>query len=285
MKFLVLGASGMAGHLLSIYLKEQGHVVIGFARKNLDYVDTIVGDIGETGKLQNLIKSGNFDIVINAVGILNHFAEENHEQAAYVNAYFPHLLANMTENIKTQIIHISTDCVFSGEKAPYFESSLRDGKTFYDRSKAFGELEDNKNLTLRNSIVGPDMRENGIGLLNWFMKQEAEVDGYIYAMWTGLTTLELARVIEKAAVEKICGLINMVPDTNISKYALLKLFNHYLRNNEIVILPKKEVKVNKTLVRTNYKFSYCVPDYETMVAELAVWIKQHRELYPHYHLK
>ena len=153
MRFLVLGASGMAGHTIAIYLKEQGHDVTGFARKNLEYVKTIVGDATDFEFLKGLITAGNYDYVINAIGLLNQFAENNKANAAILNGYLPHFLADITKDMNTSIIHMSTDCVFSGKAGNYTEESLRDGETFYDRSKALGELEDDKNITLRNSIV------------------------------------------------------------------------------------------------------------------------------------
>ena len=92
---------------------------------------------------------------------------------------------------------MSTDCVFSGKTGWYSETSSRDGETFYDRSKALGELENNKDLTFRNSIIGPDLNKNGIGLFNWFMKQEGQIYGFTKAIWTGVTTLTLAKAMER----------------------------------------------------------------------------------------
>ena len=271
----------MAGHLICIYLKEQGHEVIGFSRRKVDFVKSVSGDASDFSLLKGIIEIGHFDAVINAIGILNQFAELNKEAATLLNGYLPHYLAKITEDMDTQIIHMSTDCVFSGQSGPYTENALRDGKTFYDRSKALGELDDEKNLTLRNSIIGPDINADGIGLLNWFMKQ-SKVNGYTKAMWTGLTTLQLAKTMEKAAEVKVHGLVNMVYEKNISKYDLLCFFNRYLRGNKVIIHPFDGFSVNKTLVRTNYDFDYKVPDYETMIAEMAVWMRKHKELYPHY---
>lgn len=284
MRFLVLGASGMAGHVISIYLKEKGHDVVGYCRRAVSFVEFIKGDVKNLQRLKNVIETGNYDIVVNAVGILNQFAESDKESAAFLNGYLPHLLAKLTENMNTRIIHMSTDCVFSGKNAPYTESSFRDGESFYDRSKALGELNDEKNLTLRNSIVGPDINENGIGLFNWFMKQNGEINGYTNAMWTGMTTLQLAKTIEAAAISDAHGLVNMVCEKNISKYDLLKLFNRYMRNNDVKINPYDDFSLDKTLVRTNFEFDYSVPDYETMIIEMSKWIREHKYLYPHYKL-
>ena len=182
------------------------------------YTASIGSDTGnamDAGFVRELIGVGRYDVVINCIGILNQFAEEKKATAAYLNAFFPHQLAEITDGTDTQVIHMSTDCVFSGERGSYTETDLKDGTTFYDRSKALGELEDEKNITLRNSIVGPDLNPKGIGLLNWFMQQKGEVHGFTKAMWTGQTTLQLAKTMEAAAKEKAHGLYNTVPDTSI----------------------------------------------------------------------
>lgn len=282
MKFLVLGCNGMAGHMIALYLKERGHQVLGFDQEKSQYVNCVVGNAANLNFLKSLIENGHFDSVINCIGLLNQFAENNKEKAVFLNAYLPHFLAEITSSTDTQIIHMSTDCVFSGRRGQYTESDERDGQTFYDRTKALGELEDGKNITLRNSIVGPDIKQSGIGLLNWFMQQHGSVNGYTGAIWTGQTTLQLAKTMEIAACEKAHGLYNTVPDTSISKYELLKLFNHYLRKDTLTIHPVEGVHLDKSLKRTRFDFSYRIPDYETMVSELAQWIAAHKSMYPHY---
>lgn len=285
MRFLILGCNGMAGHMIAIYLKEKGHDVTGYARKKSSYVNTIIGDVTDFAKLAENITNGKYDTVINCVGILNQFAEADHAGAVLMNGYLPHFLARVTSDMDTQIIQMSTDCVFSGKTGGYAEASVPDGTTFYDRTKAIGELNDHKNVTFRNSIVGPDINVNGIGLLNWFMKQTNSAYGFTGAIWTGQTTLQLAKTMEAAAQDRISGLYNMVPNGNISKYELLKLFNKYIRKNTIDIIPKDDFIADKTLVRTNYEgFSYIIPDYETMVCELGQWMREHRALYPQYDL-
>lgn len=286
MKFLILGCNGMAGHIISLYLKEQGHDVTGFARTKSAFVPTIIGDATNIELLRGAISAGKYDAIINAIGLLNQFAENNHSTASLLNGYLPHFLVEVTDGTPTQIIHMSTDCVFSGKDGHYTEASFPDGATFYDRSKALGELNDGKNITLRNSIVGPDIKSSGIGLLNWFMQHPGpSVNGFTGAIWTGQTTLQLAKTMEAAAKERACGLINAVPSESITKYDLLLLFNQYLRGNELSINPIDGVTADKSLVRTNFEFNYIIPDYETMMAEMANWMKIHRELYPHYNIK
>lgn len=286
MKFLVLGCNGMAGHIISLYLKENGHDVYGFARSESPFIPTITGDATDFHALKECIYKGNYDIVINAIGILNQFAENNHSDAALLNGVLPHFLANLTKDLPTRIFHMSTDCVFSGASGSYSEQSFPDGRTFYDRSKALGELNDNKNLTLRNSIVGPDIKSSGIGLLNWFLQHPGpSVNGFTHAIWTGQTTLQLAKTMEQAAKQGAKGLINAVPDNYITKFDLLCLFNKYLRKEELIINPVNGVCADKSLIRTNFDFDYIIPDYETMVAEMAEWMMSHKSLYPHYNLK
>lgn len=285
MRFLILGCNGMAGHMISLYLKEQGHSVTGYARQRSKFVYSIIGDATDYNLLKRVIYQGNYDSVINCIGLLNQDAENDHPRAVALNSYLPHYLAQITENTDIQIIHMSTDCVFSGKKGGYTEMSVTDGTYFYDRSKALGELIDHKNVTFRNSIVGPDIKESGIGLLNWFMKQEGNVNGYAEVIWTGQTTLQLAKTMEKAAKCRIHGLYNAVPKDAISKYYLLVLFNKYIRKASVEIRPVNDIVSDKSLIRTNYAgFPYEIPDYETMIKELGDWMREHRDLYPHYEI-
>lgn len=284
MKFFICGCNGMAGHTISLYLQEKGHDVYGFDLHESRYIKSFAGNAFDTETIAKVIKEGHYDSVINCIGVLNQFAEQDHALASFLNSYFPHFLAKTTEGTHTQIIHMSTDCVFSGKKGSYTESDFQDGETFYDRSKALGELNDDKNITLRNSIVGPDINPKGIGLLNWFLHQKDQINGYTKAIWTGQTTLQLAKTMEQAAKEKAHGLVNTVPDHGISKYELCKLFNHYFRNDAIIINPVEGVNADKSLKRTNFEFSYLIPDYEQMVADLSDWVMKHKEMYPHYNL-
>ncbi len=275
----------MAGHTISLYLKEQGYEVDGFAREKSRFVRTFVGDARDLKTVRKVIEDGQYDAAVNCIGLLNKFAENNHEAAVFLNSYFPQFLAGITAHTSTQIIHISTDCVFSGSRGGYTETDLPDGELFYDRSKALGELANKKDITFRNSIVGPDLKKDGIGLVNWFMQQKGRVKGYKNAMWTGQTTLQLAKTIENAAIQHVHGLYNMVPEKCISKYDMLILFNQYLRKEPIEITPEENFRIDKSLKRTNFeRFSYKIPGYEEQVRELGEWMRKHREQYPHYEL-
>lgn len=282
MNFLILGATGMAGHTIAIYLKEQGHKVTALSRKPFPYCKNVIGDVTDLKFLADVINENNYDIVINCIGILNQDAEQNKHNAVLVNSYLPHYLSHITQNSSTRIIHMSTDCVFSGKTGNYNENSVRDGGTFYDRSKALGELENEKDLTFRNSIIGPDMNEKGIGLFNWFMKQDGEIGGYTKAIWTGVTTLTLAKAMERAAVNKLTGLYNLVNNDSITKYEMLKFFNQYCRENTLIINKNQTVALNKSLINNRTDFDFEVPSYEEMIREMKEWIDNHQELYPHY---
>lgn len=283
MRFLVLGAHGMAGHLIALYLQEQGYEVVGFARKEIAYLEEVVkGDAFNLASLEYAIEYSKADVVINAIGILNNDAEMYKSAAVYLNSYLPHKLADMLKDSKSRVFQISTDCVFKGNTGPYREDSVPDGMSYYDKTKALGELNDSKNLTFRQSIIGPDINSDGIGLLNWFMKQENTIRGYTGAIWTGLSTLELAKAIEATAKQDVAGLVNMVPEMSITKFDLLVLFSKYLRQDELLIEACEDVSIDKTLIRTNYDVGYRPLSYESQIEELADWMRNHRRLYGHY---
>ena len=276
----------MAGHLISLYFKEQGYKVVGFARQQSDLLDsTIIGDASDMPLIKKTIDGGNFDAVINCIGLLNQFAEKNKAMAVLLNGYLPHYLTEITKDTKTKIIHMSTDCVFAGNDGPYYEDTLPNGATFYDRSKAMGEINTEKDLTFRNSIVGPDIKPSGIGLFNWFMKQEGEVVGYTGAIWTGVTTYTLAKAMEQALKENLTGLYNLVNNESINKYDLLGLFNKYFRAEEVKINPNDKLQLDKSLRRKREDFSFVVPSYEQQVKEMREWVDTHSSLYPHYKVK
>lgn len=282
MKILILGSIGMAGHLITLYFKEQGHDVTAYSMKPFPYCRNIIGNAFETEKFTKMLLDEEWDAVINCIGLLNQMADKNPGMTVYLNSYLPHLVADMFQNRKTKLIHMSTDCVFAGNTGPYFEDSLRDGRTFYDRTKALGEIEDDKNVTFRNSIVGPDMNENGIGLFNWFMKQKGTIKGFTGALWTGVTTLTLAKAMEYALQSDFSGLYNLVNNTSISKYDLLCLFNKYFRNNEVIIEKSDTLQLDKSLRHNRTDFDFEVPSYEQMIIEMKEWVDTHKIFYPQY---
>lgn len=285
MKVLVLGCNGMAGHMISLYMKDRGYDVTGFARKASPFIETITGDARDEDSLVRIIYGGRYDLIINCIGVLNAAAEADQENATFLNAYLPHLLARLAKEAGSYFVHISTDCVFSGKKGSYRDTDFRDGDSFYDRSKALGEVNEEGALTIRTSIVGPELNSHGIGLLNWFLQQEGPVHGYSQVFWTGQTTLQLAKTIEKAYQLQTQGLVQAVPNEKISKCDLLQLFNGHIRRLPIDILPNENVVADKSLIPTDYAyFPYEIPSYEPMIQELGDWMRVHKDLYPQYDL-
>lgn len=224
-KVLIIGSKGMAGHMIKEYLIQKEYDVYGTFRekeeKNLEMNEFYL-DAFDKGKLEEILKKVKPDFVINCIGILNQFAENNPDIAIYVNGYFPHYLDRLSEKYGYKLIHITTDCVFSGKKGNYTEDDFRDADSYYGRSKAIGEVNNNKTLTFRTSIIGPDINKDGIGLFNWFMKQEGKIKGYSNVFWSGVTTLELAKAIEASFNQNISGIVHLVNNKKISKYDLLK---------------------------------------------------------------
>lgn len=274
-KVLIIGSKGMAGHMIKEYFTQKGYDVYGTFRekeeKNLEANEFYL-DAFDKEKLEEILKKVKPDFVINCIGILNQFAENNPDIAIYVNGYFPHYLDRLSEKYGYKLIHITTDCVFSGKKGNYTEDDFRDADSYYGRSKAIGEVNNNRTLTFRTSIIGPDINKDGIGLFNWFMKQEGKIRGYSNVFWSGVTTLELAKAIEASFSQNISGLIHLVNNEKISKYDLLKLFSKYM-NKDIEIEKYEDYFSDKSLIRTKKEFNYKVPKYEKMIEELSGWIE------------
>lgn len=271
-KVLVIGIKGMAGHVLFKSLPQLGNYDLYGIARNFESTDkTFNLDVFNIDELKKIIDS-NFDIIINCVGILNKDAEDNPDKAIWFNSYFPHLLESLTKNTKTKVISISTDCVFSGKKGNYTESDVRDGEGFYAMSKAMGEIENEKDLTIRTSIIGPELNSNGIGLFHWFMQQKESVNGYSQAFWSGITTIELAKVIHQAILQDIKGLIIVAGKNKIDKYSLLKLFNKIFKNDSLIVSENSKYKVDKSMQSLRTDFDYSVPSYEKMILEMKQWI-------------
>lgn len=278
-KILVLGIKGMAGHVIYNYLtKNSGLEVFGIARNVAEDKNLIALDVSDTTSLEKIIKDNNFDVVINCIGILNKDAEDHPAKAIWYNSYFPHFLEQITANSDTRIFHISTDCVFNGKKGNYAENDVKDGEGFYAQSKALGEIENKKDLTLRTSIIGPELNKNGIGLFHWFMNQTGEIKGYTSAIWSGVTTLELAKAVEYFIQNEQSGLAHLTNGIPINKYDLISLFKEIWEKNNITILPYDEKKVDKSL-KKSLVLPYNVPDYGKMLQEQYLWMMEHRNLY------
>lgn len=284
-KILVLGSGGMAGHVIATYLSENGHDVTTISAHNRLNDSTILLDVTDSKSLHEYLSSANFDVIINCVGMLVGASDNRKDLACYLNSYLPHQLEEILKNTNTKLIHLSTDCVFSGKNPPYTETSIPNGELFYDRSKALGEVINKKDLTFRMSIIGPDTKESGIGLFNWFCAQSGSIKGYSKVMWTGVTTIELAKAIGAAIEQDLIGLYHLVPKDNISKYDLLSIFKQVFDRGDLTITPDSTIVLDKTLINTRDDFNFRPMGYNSMVKEMKAWINNHPELYQHYEKK
>lgn len=275
MKILVLGSEGMLGHVVKRYFQEKGDIVKGSSRSGSeDYTFDATKNMSDAEKYIQEFKP---DVVINCIGILNKVAEDNKSLAVLINSYLPHYLDEICTRIGVKFIHVSTDCVFDGKKGEYTEESLKDATTFYGQSKALGEINNDKNLTLRTSIVGPDANENGVGLFQWFMNQDAEAGGFDKVIWSGVTTVEFAKCMDKAIENNLSGLRHVVNNESIDKYSLLSLFKKHFKKNT-AINRKSDYASDKSLRRTT-NFDFKVPSYDQMVKEMADWVTKHESIY------
>jgi len=283
-KVLILGSAGMAGHIIKRYLLafNKTYDVYDIARSESDYRrPTFILDVTDFQSLSNIIENLQPDCIINCIGLLNKTAEENPDLAILINAYLPHFLEKITKNSQCKVIHISTDCVFSGLKGGYFESDLKDGEGFYSQSKALGEIVNNKDLTIRTSIIGPELNSSGIGLLHWFLQQKNEISGYNCAFWSGVTTLELAKFIHFVLTSNgtLDGIFHLTNNTKINKYSLLEIFKSVFKKKELIIRANGNYKIDKSLNNTRANIDYVVPSYSEMIQEMCDFMVQSGEKY------
>lgn len=282
-KILLLGANGMAGHVLTIYFRnlQQEYSTFVIARNDSIIKPDQLLDVTCFDELKKVIDTLKPNFIINAIGVLNQNAEKLPANAILINSYLPHFLELVTTDTAIKVIHISTDCVFSGKKGNYIESDIKDGKGYYGQSKALGELNNEKDITLRTSIIGPDINPNGIGLFHWFMKQQGSILGYTKSIWSGVTTLELAKAVHRSIEKHIAGIYHITNGEKINKNELLKLFNKYTNKN-IDIIEVDGVFSDKSLIDTRKEFVYQVPSYEVMVNEMIEFIIHNKTIYSQY---
>lgn len=279
MRYLVLGCSGMVGHTVALYLLQSGHHVLGVDNRPCTALPMQKMDLLAGNLLQGLITAGQYDAIINCAGLLNEAAEANASAAYRLNAELPHSIAAYIEDTQTQLVQISTDCVFSGVQGGYRAADTPDGVSIYARTKAAGEIHSSRHLTIRTSIIGPDMHADGIGLVNWFMGRTT-CHGYANVCWTGITSLALARAVEAMVQNKAHGLIHLVPGNAISKHYLLCLMNHTLRADAVDIRAVCTPVSDMSLIPS--PGIPPLPDYSRMLVETALWMQANRALYPHY---
>ncbi len=280
-KTLIIGSEGMLGHVVYQYFKNLDIFdVIGISRKNGNFTDKIL-ELTNFVELNSYILEMSPNYIINCAGVLVKNSQENILNAIQINSYLPHYLSNIAREIDSKLIHISTDCVFSGKTGSYSENSFRDGDDNYARTKALGEVINSVDLTIRTSIVGPELKSDGTGLLHWFLNQKGEIFGYSNAYWSGVTTLQLAKTIHKMITENLSGIYNLTTTPKISKYELLNLFSR-VWNKNIKIDENSNYFVDKSLISVNSNFQYENIDYYNMLIDLKEWMIQYSQNYQHY---
>ena len=272
----------MAGHIAYYYLQStERYELINVVYRTKLVKDSIVVDVTDKNAVTKLVEEVRPDLIINCIGVLIKGSKEHPDNAIFINAYFPHLLKKLSDKIGAKLIHISTDCVFSGKRGNYTESDFRDADDIYGRSKALGEIINDKDLTIRTSIIGPELKTNGEGLFHWFMHQTGQVNGFKTAIWGGVTTLELAKAIDNAIVQEQTGLIQLSNGIGITKYDLLNLFKKIWHRSNVNILPYDGNKIDKSIAKSD-KFAYEVPGYEVMLLEQYEWMRKNDKLYSQY---
>ena len=285
-KVLVLGSTGLIGHQVFNYLQCNGqYELYDFAYRKKFQDDTVIIDARNEEEYLEKIRDVAPDSIVNCVGILINGANKNQENAIFLNAYMPHRLARLADEINAKLIHISTDCVFSGNKdTAYIEADSIDGSGIYSKTKGLGEVINENHLTLRTSVVGPELKSDGEELFHWFMGQSGNISGYTQSIWSGITTIELARAVEWSIRKGITGLYHVTNNESISKYDLIKLFQKHTEK-DINISAVDGKKTDKSFIDTRNLLDYKIPSYDQMVSDMVELIRNNNSLYFQYNIK
>lgn len=279
-KILIFGAAGMAGHVAATFLRNTGEYQVIRCARGVSEAAEVGVDITDSAKVLEVLRQYRPDYVLNCVGMLVAACAALPDQAILVNSYFPNYLAKLGEKLNFRLIHISTDCVFSGERGGYREDDFRDGDTPYARTKTLGEIIDGRNLTIRTSIIGPELKSDGTGLFHWFMRQHGVIRGYTQAFWSGVTTVELSKAIHAAIQQNLTGLYQLTMPKKISKYELLGLFRELWSREDITIEPYDGYFCDKSMTCTRRDFDYRLPvSYRVMLQEMKDWMSRHSTRY------
>jgi len=280
-KILILGATGLIGHQVFMCLKaNKDYEVFNFARQRKIAEDTVLLDARNEHRLEQAILEIKPDVIVNCMGILIAEANRDPENAIFLNAYMPQRLKSIANVLDAKLVHISTDCVFSGKKGTYSETDIKDADDTYGRAKALGEVIESPHVTLRTSVVGPEIKD-GEELFHWFMSQEGKIKGFTKSFWSGVTTLELAKAVGWVIENDIQGLYHVTNGQPINKFDLLMLFKKYTKKN-IEIEGIEGRVTNKSFVDTRQEMNYTVPDYDEMVRDMVFAIQNNKNLYEQY---
>lgn len=282
MKIIVLGATGMLGHITGLFLKENfGHQVLLSARAKTGHLlldeSLLLMDLRDTEKLQQMIEDRRPCVIVNCSGVND--VRLGQKALDEINADLPHQLVKILEQKKdgSRLIHISTDGVFRGDRGRYSEGDIPDPDDLYGQSKRAGEIIHAQHLTIRTSIVGPDPVHSR-GIMSWFLSQTGEVAGFSQVFWSGVTTLELARFIAFAINNSISGLYHLCSQ-RVSKYDLLVLMGEVFDHEATVVKDEKK-NLDRSLVSQRADVEYRVGDLRHLLVILKDWMDLYPAIYP-----
>ncbi|MBN9370262.1 MAG: NAD(P)-dependent oxidoreductase [Hydrogenophaga sp. SCN 70-13] len=279
MNVLILGGTGMLGHAMFHLLSQTAGlqtwatVRSSGARRHFPpaLADRLVSgvDVENADTLSQIFARVRPDVVINCIGLIKQLAAANDPLAALpINALLPHRLARLCDVAKARLIHVSTDCVFSGQRGHYVETDTADATDLYGRSKHLGEVDYPHTITLRTSIIGEELEGGANGLVGWFLSQSGSVKGFTRAIFSGLPTVELARVVRDHVLPRpdLHGLYH-VATRAIAKADLLALVaSAYGRQIEIV--PDASLVIDRSLDASKFQMAtgYVAPDWPALIA-------------------
>lgn len=280
MVVLVIGATGLIGSTIFKHLSGNASFsVFGTIRNPSDKIffsplqaSKLLARIRipDYGKLNEVFKSMGPDIVINCLGITKHLEGGNDPLVTIpINAYFPHYLNALCDEYGARLIHISSDCVFSGNQGEYVEGDTPDAHDFYGKSKALGEVTRRPSITLRTSTIGHEL-QSAFGLLDWFLSQRQVCHGFKGAYFSGVPTIELAKIIEQYVIPNplLQGLYH-VGANKISKFDLLTQIALEYRKN-IEIIPNTTFKIDRSLNSSRFyeATGYRPPSWKRLIKEM-----------------
>jgi len=277
-----MGASGMLGHVTYFYLRNtQQYKMYNTVFRNKLTEDSITCNVRDLEKIGGIINKIKPDILVNCVGALVNESKKDAENTIFLNSLLPYFLKQIFNENGGKLIQISTDCVFSGRKGNYREDDFKDADDVYGRSKALGEIVNDRDVTIRTSIIGPELKENGEGLFHWLMNQSGVISGFSKVIWGGVTTYELAKSVQKVIDENLTGLFNVTNGVGISKYELIKLIIKEFELDQLTVEKFEKYSVNKSLQKSE-RYSFNIPTYDKMIEEMHHFVKSNIQLYPHY---
>jgi dTDP-4-dehydrorhamnose reductase len=277
LRVLVLGASGMLGNAVFRVMREDSELeVFGTVRSNnapnlfsAELAKNIITncDVDDYDALVELFVKHQPDLVLNCIGLIKQLADADDPLITLpINAMLPHRLAHLCKLIDARLIHISTDCVFSGSKGNYKETDLSDAVDLYGKSKYLGEVSYPNCTTIRTSIIGHELGSSN-GLIDWFLSQENSCRGFRRTIFSGLPTVVLAKVIRDFVAPKkdLIGVYHVAAKP-ISKYDLLKLVAK-VYGKKIDIIPDDELEIDRSLnaERFNLITGYTPPDWPELI--------------------